>query len=61
MTEIANYMPPTTDPDFLQILDICDPVATDREGWEVLFDWAPGEAVLAWLQGFRAARDLVAG
>ncbi len=61
MTEIANYMPPTTDPDFLQILDICDPVSTGPQGWETLMSWAPGEAVTAWLAGFRAGRDLVAG
>lgn len=51
-----NLMPPTTDEDFLQILDICDPVSTNPEGWETLMSWAPNEGVRAWLCGFRAAR-----
>lgn len=54
-------MPPTDDADFLAVLNICDPVATDQDGWETLMSWAPGPAVTSWLAGFRAAREALAG
>ena len=59
-TDNYSYMPPTDDHDFLQVLDCCDPVATGPDGWETLMSWAPGEAVRAWLSGFRAAREAMA-
>lgn len=54
-------MPPTTDEDFLQVLDCCDPTTTGHDGWETLLSWSPSEAVTNWLSGFRAAREAMAG
>lgn len=59
--QATNYMPPTTDADFLQVLDCCDPMSTGREGWETLMSWAPGQGVMDWLNGFRSAREAMAG
>lgn len=61
MQTSINYMPPTTDADFLAVLDVCDPVATDAEGFEILKSWSPSKAVDGWLDGFQAARAALVG